>query len=54
MLKMLPTIGNSTRMKEVNDFLNRFNEIFNLYKTGGLSQDTYQIVIEDLLNHLDD
>lgn len=44
--------GNETRMKPINDFLNRFNEILRFYEGEGLSEDTYKAVVSDLLNHL--
>lgn len=46
--------GNDTCMTEVNTFLKQFNEIFTIYENGGLSQETYATVLQDLLSHLND
>lgn len=46
--------GNSTRMLPVNEFLNRFKEIFDIYDNGGLTQETYEAVLSDMLNRLKD
>ncbi len=45
-------IGNETSMKPVNDFLHHFQEIFAIYKSGGLSEDTYRSVLSDMLSRL--
>lgn len=47
-------VGNDTIMKPVNDFLHHFQEIHAIYKTGNLSEDTYRVVLTDMLNHLND
>lgn len=44
--------GNDTRMQPVNEFLNRFTELFDLYKKKQLSEETYNVVINELLSHL--
>lgn len=44
--------GNDTRMLPVNDFLRHFKEIFELYDKGGLSEETYNAVLSDMLNRL--
>lgn len=44
--------GNDTRMQPVNDFLRQFKEIFDIYDKGGLSEETYNNVVSDLLSHL--
>ena len=47
-------LGNETSMKPVNEFLHHFQEIFTIYKTGGLSEDTYRAVLSDMLSRLRD
>ena len=47
-------VGNGTRMFEVNTFLQQFKEIFDIYDRHGLSEETYQTVLADLLSHLND
>ncbi len=47
-------VGNETDMLEVNKFLQQFHEIHAIYKTGGLSEDTYRIVLSNLLDNLRD
>ena len=44
--------GNDTRMLPVNDFINRFIELHALYKKKQLSEETYRIVINELLGNL--
>lgn len=44
--------GNDTRMLPVNDFLNRFTELHALYQKKQLSEETYRVVINELLSHL--
>lgn len=46
------TMGNSTRMLVVNDYLSNFINIYNLYKKGSLDEKTYKSVIEGLLSKL--
>lgn len=46
--------GNHTRMMGVNIFLKQFKEIFTIYENGGLSEETYTTVLQDLLSHLSD
>ncbi len=46
--------GNTTRMYPVNIFLTRFKEIFDIYDKKGLSGETYETIIEDMLNRLRD
>lgn len=45
-------VGNDTSMLAVNTYLERFQEIFNIYEKGDLSKETYDAVIADLLSHL--
>lgn len=47
-------VGNDTRMLPLNEFLLRFKEILGMYKNHGLSKETYETVLADLLNHLRD
>lgn len=44
--------GNETAMQPINDFLRHFKEIFDLYDKGGLTEDTYNAVLSDMINHL--
>ena len=44
--------GNDTRMLPVNEFLNRFTELHDLYQKKQLSEETYHVVINELLSHL--
>lgn len=44
--------GNDTRMLPVNDFINRFTELHTLYQKKQLSEETYRIVINELLGNL--
>lgn len=46
--------GNDTRMLPVNDFLLHFKEIFEIFDKGGLTEETYKAVLEDMLNRLRD
>lgn len=46
--------GNDTCMVDVNIFLKQFKEIFSIYEKGGLSEETYTTVLQDLLSHLND
>lgn len=45
-------LGNETSMKPINNFLHHFQEIFTIYKSGGLSEDTYRSVLSDMLSRL--
>ena len=45
-------LGNETSMKAVNKFIHHFQEIFTIYKSGGLSEDTYRSVLSDMLSRL--
>ncbi len=45
-------IGNDTSMLAVNKFLNQFVEIYSIYKSKGLSEETYRSVLSDMLSHL--
>lgn len=47
-------IGNESSMYPVNAFLRHFQEIYSIYKNGGLSEDTYRSVLLDMLNRLRD
>lgn len=44
--------GNDTRMKPVNDFLRQFKEIFDIYDSDGLTEETYKAVLSDMLARL--
>lgn len=46
--------GNDTRMRPVNDFLIHFKEIFEIYDNNGLTPETYEAVLSDMLNRLRD
>lgn len=46
--------GNKSRMFEVNKFLSHFKEIFEIYEKNGLTQETYEAVLADMLNRLRD
>lgn len=46
--------GNDTRMLPVNEFLHHFKEIFDIYEKGNLSEETYKVVLSDMLNRLRD
>lgn len=46
--------GNDTRMLPVNEFLHHFKEIFDIYEKGDLSEETYKVVLSDMLNRLRD
>lgn len=46
--------GNDTIMKPVNDFLFHFKELFEIYDKNGLSEETFNTVLEDMLNRLKD
>ena len=41
-------------MCEVNKFLSHFKEIFEIYEKNGLTQETYEAVLADMLNRLRD
>lgn len=45
-------IGNESSMLPVNEFLHHFTGILEAYKSGSLTEDTYQTVLIDLLKHL--
>lgn len=45
-------LGNESSMKPINDFLHHFQEILTIYKSGGLSEDTYRSVLSDMLSRL--
>lgn len=45
-------VGNETSIKSINDFLHHYQEIFTIYKSGGLSEDTYRSVLSDMLSRL--
>lgn len=45
-------IGNESEVKPVNEFLYDFEKIFDVYKTSGLPDSTYNTVVTDLLSHL--
>lgn len=47
-------VGNDTAMLEVNKFLKQFHEIHSIYKSHGLSDETYRSVLSDMLSHLRD
>ena len=47
-------IGNGTAMYAVNTFLRDFKQIHEIYKNGGLAEETYRKVVTDLLSHLRD
>ena len=46
--------GNDSRMRPVNEFLVRFKEIFEIFDNNGLTRETYEAVLEDMLNRLKD
>lgn len=46
--------GNASRMLEVNKFLVHFKEIFEIYERNGLTTETYEAVLTDMLNRLRD
>lgn len=46
--------GNDSRMLPVNEFLHHFKEIFDIYDSGALTQETYKAVLSDMLNRLKD
>ena len=46
--------GNETNMLPVNEFLVRFKEIFEIYDNKGLTEETYNTVLFDMLNRLKD
>lgn len=46
--------GNDTPMLQVNNFLIHFKEIFEIYDSGGLTPETYEAVLDDMLNRLKD
>ncbi len=45
-------VGNETSIKPINDFLHHYQEIFTIYKSGGLSEGTYRSVLSDMLSRL--
>ena len=47
-------IVNETAMCAVNTFLKDFKQIHNIHKNGGLTEETYRKVVNDLLSHLRD
>lgn len=46
--------GNDSRMRPVNDFLIHFKEVFEIYENNGLTPETYEAVLSDMLNRLKD
>lgn len=46
--------GNDSQMRPVNEFLVRFKEIFEIFDNDGLTRETYEAVLEDMLNRLRD
>ena len=46
--------GNETHMLPVNSFLTQYKEIYEIYDKGGLSLETYNAVLEDMLSRLKD
>lgn len=45
-------VGNDTGLESVNEFLHHFRELFTIYEKGGLSEETYNTVINELLGRL--
>lgn len=46
--------GNDSRMLPVNRFLTHFKEIFEIYEKKGMTQETYEAVLVDMLSQLRD
>jgi len=46
--------GNETEMLGVNNFIKHFKEIFDQYDKGTLTEETYKIVVDDMLSRLKD
>lgn len=46
--------GNDSRMLEVNRFLTHFKEIFEIYEKNGMTSETYDAVLADMLSRLRD
>lgn len=46
--------GNRTYLNDINVFLRAFKEIFEIYERRGISKDTYNMFLRDLLSQLSD
>lgn len=52
LLQEASVCGNKTENVPINNFLRHFLQIHSLYKRGELSEETYNTVVQDLLNHV--
>ena len=46
--------GNETHMIPVNDFLIKFQQLFEIYENKGIDEDAFRIVIDNYLSRLRD
>ena len=45
-------LGNESRFFPLNNFLNKYLQILKIYKSGDLSEESYQVLLKDFLNQL--
>ena len=49
----LQTFGNTTRNYQINEFLRKFIQIYNVFKRGELFEETYKAVVQDYLSRVE-